>query len=536
VIGRICDRWNASLEEASHIGKRARPNRRGGTCRWRYLVASAMFSATCFQGSAAVAGPSEPARTIVPIANGDETVVVTNHHINTRRGPLTYEARAGRLPIRNEQTGEVRGYIFFVAYHVTNSGAGRPITFLWNGGPTSPAWKIHTRGAGPRLRRGSSMVDNPDTILADSDLVFMDPVETGFSRPAKPEYAAEFLQFQGDIAATVEFIRSYRARFRANEQPLFIAGESYGVFRGAAVTDALIRRGVKVTGTILISGDIPNIPQPPEFYDAMHVPARTATAFFYKRLPPALMRDRETAIKEALAWARTEYQPALARKAQLTDAEREKIAHDLALYTGIPADLVDRKTLVVPVNIYLAQFFGGDLSRVLNETDTRIIGAPADPEASILLDRYLRDELQYPTDLTYRGLEQGYMPSPGPKSQSTSEQFYFNQNDLAAEGWAYYKKTGEINALAQVNPPWIIDALERDKDLQLFVLTGRYDPLNMCEGDVIVTAQLPVDLSSRILNRCYEGGHSIYMDEAARLVFSRDVSNFIRDTMARQAR
>jgi hypothetical protein len=531
VIGLFGCWWNASPEEAS-----PRPGPRGWTRRWRCLVASAMVSATCFQSSAAFAGPSELARTIAPITNGDEPVVVTIHHINTRRGPLTYEARAGRLPIRNEQTGEVRGYIFFVAYHATDKGTPRPITFLWNGGPTSPAWKIHTRGAGPRLRRGNSMVDNPDTILADSDLVFMDPVETGFSRPAKPEYAAEFLQFQGDIAATVEFIRSYRARFRANEQPLFIAGESYGVFRGAAVTDDLIRRGVKVTGTILISGDIPNIPQTPEFYDAMHVPARTATAFFYKRLPPTLMRDRDTAIKEAFAWARTVYQPALARKGQLTDAEREKIAHDLALYTGIPVALVDRTTLVVPVNTYRAQFFGGDLSRVLTDHDTRIVGELADSEASMVLDRYLRDELQYPTDLTYRGLEQGYMPSPGPGSQSTSDQFYFNQNDRAAEGWDYYKKTGEINGLARVNPPWIIDALERNKDLQVFVLTGRYDPLNMCEGDVIVTAQLPGDLSSRILNHCYEGGHSIYMDEAARLAFSHDVSAFIRDTMARQAR
>jgi carboxypeptidase C (cathepsin A) len=380
------------------------------------------------------------------------------------------------------------------------------------------------------------MVDNPDTLLTDSDLVFMDPVETGFSRPAKPEFAPEFLQFQGDVAATVEFIRSYRARFRANEQPVFIAGESYGVFRGAAVVDELIRRGVKVAGTILISGDIPNIPQPPEFYDAMHVPARTATAFFYKRLPPALMHDRDATIKEALAWARNVYQPALARKDQLTDAEREKLAQDLALYTGISANLVDRKTLVVPVNVYLAQFLGGDLSRALNPTDTRVIDSPTDPGASSLLDRYLRDELQYSTDLTYRGVEQGYMPSPGPKAQSTSDQFYFNQSDLAAEGWEYYNKTGEIAELARVNPPWIVKALKRDKDMWLFVLTGRYDPLNMCEGNVILTAELSSDISSRIINRCYESGHSIYKDEAARLEFSHDVSNFIRETVARQAR
>lgn len=533
MIGRVGYRLKGLLKGASHDGKRVRPGRRGGTSFHRWIAASAIVILTCCQGSVALAGPFQPTRTILPIANGDEPVTVTTHHINTRRGPLTYEAFVGRLPIRNEQTGEVRGYIFFVSYRANTPDTNRPLTFLWNGGPTSPAWKIHSSGFGPRLKRDGSMIDNPDTLLIDSDLVFMDPVETGFSRPAKPDFAGDFLQFKGDIAATVEFIRAYRARFHAAQQPLFIAGESYGVFRAAAVTEDLLERHVKVAGTILISGDIPNVPQPPEFYDAMHVPARTATAFFYKRLPLTLMRDQASAVKEAFDWAQTVYEPALAKKSQLTEAERDKIANELARYTGIPVALVDRKTLVVPVDTYRAQFFGGDPSRVLADHDTRIIGDPADPTASILLDQYLRDELQYSTDLTYRGLERGYMPTPGPRAQSTSDQFYFNQNDRAAEGWEYYKKSGEISGLARVNPPWIIDALKRDKDLKVFVLTGRYDPLNMCEGDVIVTAQLTSDLSSRIRNRCYEGGHSIYMDEAARLVLSHDVSTFVRETIAR---
>jgi len=126
---------------------------------------------------------------------GDEPIVVTEHRIQTAHGALPYEARAGRLPIRSEQTGEIRGFIFFVAYVVTASG--------------------------PRRRTKAGMVDNPETLLADSDLVFYDALETGFSRPAAPEYAPEFLNTQGDVAVTAEFIRAYRARFRAIGQPLW---------------------------------------------------------------------------------------------------------------------------------------------------------------------------------------------------------------------------------------------------------------------------------------------------------------------------
>ncbi|WP_448140521.1 hypothetical protein [Sphingopyxis fribergensis] len=517
---------------AENTGRRDRSH----AARGAGLMALAWIAA--FGGvQPALATPTGTARTIAPVSPGDEPIVVTEHRIQTRRGPLAYEARAGRLPIRNEQTGEVRGHIFFVAYHVKASGgAKRPITFLWNGGPTVASWIIHSLGAGPRLRRPGGYIDNPETLLADSDLVFMDAMETGFSRPAKPEFAPEFLQFQGDVAATAEFIRAYRMRFRANDQPLFIGGQSYGVFRGAAVVDELTQRGTKVAGTILISGDIPNIPQPTEFYDAMHIPARTATAFYYKRLPPELMRDRDATMKEAFDWARNVYQPALARKDQLTDAEREKIVQDLARYTGISPDLVNRKTLVVYVNVYLSQFFGGDLTRKLGGHDTRVSDEADNPFGTpAQFDDYVRGELQYATDLTYRGIEQGYMPTPGPEAKSSGEQFYYNQPGLTKEAWDILRSTNEVTELARRNPPWIVDALKRDKAMRVLVITGRYDPLNMCEGNVIVTATLPADLSSRMTNRCYDAGHVVYQDEAARLEFSRDVANFIRETVASQS-
>lgn len=188
------------------------------------VAAVGLLQSTC--ASAARSAPS-----FEPLVVGDERVVVTNHTIRVGGGILHYQARAGRLPLRVDETGEVHGYVFFVAYVVKEKGKRRPLTVAWNGGPTIPSIYLHTELLGPRRITGSGFVDNPQTLLKTSDLVFYDPVETGFSRLAQPQFAPEFFNMQGDVAAAAEFIRAYRARFDAQSQPLFLLGESYGVWR-----------------------------------------------------------------------------------------------------------------------------------------------------------------------------------------------------------------------------------------------------------------------------------------------------------------
>ena len=465
---------------------------------------------------------------IAPLAPGDEPIVVTLHHVVTAHGLLSYEARAGRIMIRNEETGEIRGRIFFVSYTVPAGGSKRPIFFAWNGGPTVPSNLINMEGFGPRRLTGQGMVDNAETLLAESDLVFFDPVETGFSRPEKPEFAPEFLNMKGDVATTAEFIRAYRARFGAEEQPLFVGGESYGAFRAAAVSDFMTRRGVKLAGTILISGDIPNIPMPIPFYNAMHIPARTATAFYYHKLPPELMKDRDATLRLVNDWIISQYIPALTNIEHLGDAERETIAQSLARYTGLSPDKINRRTLVVGVNDYRAEFFGGDGTRTLAGLDTRILQSGASYYArGDQVDEYLRGELGYATDLAYSPFEKGYMPTPGPLRRPNYRQWLYNQDGVTPELVASVFAEGEVTLLARNNPPWIIDAMRRESELKVFVATGRFDPLNMCEGDVAATATLASSLSTRIINRCYEGGHVMYRDDPVRLQMSHDLAEFI---------
>ncbi len=237
---------------------------------------------------------------------------------------------------------------------MARSGATRPLTFIWNGGPTANSLLVHTEMFGPRRFERGGFVDNAETLLRTSDLVFMDPVGTGFSRPARPEYDREFLSTLGDFAATAEFIRAYRARFQAGHQPLFLAGESYGTWRVNGAAEILEGRGEKVRGAILISGGVPGSQMPAEFTDAMSVPARTAAAFFLHKLPPELLKDRAETLTEVNDWITTTYLPALSHRDGLSDAQKTQLAAELARFTGVRPEQIDHNTLVMSNRDYPA--------------------------------------------------------------------------------------------------------------------------------------------------------------------------------------
>lgn len=485
---------------------------------WGVVAACALMLSVA---STAHAAPPPPL--LVP---GDEPVVVTQHQLKTSRGPLAYEARAGRIPIRNDETGEVHGHIFFMAYTV-KSATPRPLTFAWNGGPTGPSVLLHTEVLGPRRLEGDKFVDNAESLLYSSDLVFMDPIETGFSRPAKPEFDKEFLTTLGDFAATAEFIRAYRVRFGVEQQPFFLLGESYGTWRVNGTTEMLTKRGLNVAGAILISGGIPGSQMPPEFNDAFYVPARTAAAFVHKRLAPELLKDRAATMRQVEAWVADTYYPALQKKNELTDEQREKIAQELARFTGVKPEQVDRKTLAMSNRDYLTGFNDGDKAKVMNTFDMRIAGPEkAEPARNQAIMAYLRDELGYRTDLAYTGVEDGYMPTPGPARRSTGSRWTYDHTEITPELIARMQAGGGPPA----SQPWLQNAMRANRSIRVFVGAGQYDSLNMCAGNLRMTAKLEPDLSSRFTNRCYEGGHMMYRDQPTRLALTRDLENFITET------
>ena len=227
---------------------------------------------------------------------------MTKHEIRVNGSTIKYTAIAGMMPIKNRE-GEVEARMFFTSYVVDRpEGTSRPLTFSFNGGPGSASVWLHMGAIGPKRVKMNAdgtmpappyeLVDNEGTWLTKSDLVFIDPVGTGYSRPARPELGAKFFGLQGDIESVGEFIRMYLTRYERWTSPLFLAGESYGTTRASALSGYLIERGIAFNGIMLIStimnfgttsfaagNDLPY---------ALFLPSYAATAWYHKKLPADL--------------------------------------------------------------------------------------------------------------------------------------------------------------------------------------------------------------------------------------------------------
>ena len=189
--------------------------------------------------------------------------VVTHHQITVDGKPLKYTATTGRLPIKRGD-GKIEAEMFFVAYTLDGQEADkRPLTFAFNGGPGSATIWLHMGALGPRrvalLPDGLlppapfRITDNPHTLLDKSDVVFIDAMQTGFSRAANAELSKKFLGVKGDIEAFSEFIRLYLTRYERWSSPLFLFGESYGTTRAAGIAGNLADQGIAFNGITLLS-------------------------------------------------------------------------------------------------------------------------------------------------------------------------------------------------------------------------------------------------------------------------------------------
>ena len=178
---------------------------------------------------------------------------------------------------------------------------------------------------------------------------------------------------------------------------------------------------------------------------------------------------------------------------------------------------------------YLHGLFDGEPGKVLNTYDMRISGTePEDPARKGFIGDYLREELGYSTDLAYTDLEDGYMPSPGPARHGTGERWVYDHTDVTPDLLARMQAGGG----PPNSQPWLQNAMRVDRHLRVFVAAGRYDSLNMCEGNLRMAAKLEDDLSRRFSNHCYEGGHMMYRDQPTRLKLSEDIGRFITEAAA----
>ena len=461
---------------------------------------------------------------------------VTRHQIVLDGKPLRYTARAGFIPIRENEAGEVRGNVFFVAYTLDRAPGAppRPITFLWNGGPGANATLVHLIGFGPRRVRISddpangtpvapAIGDNQETWLDATDLVFVDPVGTGYSRPAKPEYAPEFYSVLGDIAATTEFIRTYRTRFDAWDGPLFLAGESYGTWRAAGVAEALENRGQRVAGVLLISGGIPfGAVVSDAARTAMFIPNRTASAFYHRVLAADLQRDLTATLAQSEQWALNVYAPAVARRDSLAPAERDSIVAALARFTGVERSAIDRGTLAMTSPQFTSSLLSAQ-QKTLGRYDMRLTGQAGSPDRSAVVLAYLREELRFRTDLTYQGVESGFA-STG-RGASVGARWNWNQ----APPGAPRPSAGSGDGPPGGPQPWLRRAMIVNSNLRAFVAAGLYDSLNSCADNNYIISQIDAQFRVNFTAGCYGGGHMMYDVATARRELKRDVVRFLDD-------
>lgn len=467
----------------------------------------------------------------------EEPPVVTKHEIRVGGSTIKYTAVAGMMPIKNRE-GEVEARMFFTSYTVDRPEGSptRPLTFSFNGGPGSASVWLHMGAIGPKRVKMNAdgtmpappfeLVDNEGTWLTKSDLVFIDPVGTGYSRAARPELAQRFFGLQGDVESVGEFIRMYLTRYERWTSPLFLAGESYGTTRASALSGYLIDRGIAFNGIMLIStimnfettafasgNDLPY---------ALFLPSYTATAWYHKKLPSD-MQSKPIArlVADAEAFASGEYSAALEKGSRLTAQERQEIINKLSRYTGLDAKFLDYANLRVNLNLFRkellrterrsigrldSRFKGYDSNLASDSTDYDASESAIRPPYTATFNQYVRSELGYKTDLEYYILGGGIGP------------------------WNWGTNNNYVDTSVALR-----NALAKNPFLKVFVAMGYYDMATPYYAVEYTLSHISIDplLLKNFSPSYYEAGHMMYIDEKSLGKLKTDVDKFMDDSMKR---
>ncbi|MDB6148579.1 MAG: Peptidase serine carboxypeptidase [Chthoniobacter sp.] len=451
---------------------------------------------------------------------------------------VSYVAQTGTIPVLKDD-GTPRANVFYVYYAAVDpegkrlgakDASTRSITFCFNGGPGASAVWLHLGGLGPRRldfppdgltpSTVSRVVDNPNSILDATDLVFVDPVSTGLSRAAKGEKPEQFYGVEEDIQAVGEFVRLFTTREQRWASPKFFCGESYGVTRVAGLADYLQEKhGFYAEGLMLMSGLLSFQTISPALGNDLpyltFLPGLTATAHFHKKLPPDLQSDFEKAVRESRAFANGEYALALLRGQELSPEERRTIAEKLARFTGLGVEQIDEQDLRIDPSFFREMLLRKE-GKILGRFDARVTSEDGDrseqrPEFdpsfsnivggfSSAVNAYVRGELGYESDHPYHVL------TGLPWKWSSFEGRYVSTEGRLAE------------------------AMKTNPRLRVVVLTG-YRDLAVPEDSMRYSlAHLPLPASRRanVSWRRYESGHMMYLFQPDAEKLRRDLLEFLK--------
>jgi carboxypeptidase C (cathepsin A) len=488
-------------------------------------------------GSGTEPATTEQASTEQAPAEPADDLVTTQHSISIDGEDLAYTVTTGRMVLRLEGHTEdkfdgqqPKAEVFLTAYTADGGDpATRPVTFAFNGGPGSASVWLHLGLLGPRrvimgdagalLPPPYGLADNPQTLLRHSDLVFIDPVSTGYSRAVKGEKSKDFHGYGGDIESVGEMIRLWTTRNGRWMSPKYLAGESYGTTRAAGLARYLQERfGLYLNGLMLISavldfgtGDFTG------GNDAVYplfLPTYAAVAHYHGLHGDRPLRD---VLADAEAFAERDYPWALARGSRLTADERAAAAARVGELTGLSADYVDRVNLR-PEHIRFLTEVLRDRRLVVGRIDGRFTGWDtdygremwsSDPSIDAIvgpytaaLNHYVRAELEYSNDLPYEILTDRVYPWSYKEFENS---YVFVQDKLAA-------------------------AMRANPHMRVHVDCGYHDlatPYYAAEHS-FAHLQIPPELAANIDYSYYEAGHMMYLHEPSRIAQAQELARFVQ--------
>lgn len=489
--------------------------------------------------------PKEKGEKEAKPAPPQDRLVQTQHRVTIGGQEIGYTVTTGVIVLKeeSEKKGEKEGEsegekpratVFFTAYSkdgLTNLGE-RPVTFCFNGGPGSSSVWLHLGAFGPRRVELTDvgdlppppfrLVDNEFSLLDVTDLVFIDPVSTGYSRPVEGEKAKQFHGYKKDVESVGDFIRLYTTRYRRWLSPKFLAGESYGTTRAAALATYLQERhGLYLNGIILISAVLEfgtlEFHQGNELPPVLFLPTYAATAWYHKRLAPELQTDLPALLHQVEQFTLGEYLSALFRDAQLTAEERQAIATRVAAYTGLTPEYVLRSNLRVIDSRFFKELLR-DRRRTIGRLDSRFVGIDRDAAGEgIEYDRsyaniqgpytaclyeYVRGELGFESDLPYEIIAEKVWP------------------------WSYKEHENQYVNVAES----LRKAMTVNPHLRVFIANGYYDLATPYFATEYTVSRLQLDetLQGHVSMGYYEAGHMMYIHLPSLARLKADLAEFVR--------
>ncbi|HWC74780.1 MAG TPA: hypothetical protein VG454_12675 [Gemmatimonadales bacterium] len=467
-----------------------------------------------------------------PIPN--EQSSVTDHTIRIGNQPVPYRATAATMLIKNDKDESI-GVLYYTAYTRTDSKdvTQRPISFIYNGGPGSASAWLHMGAFGPRRVVTTDaaptppppyqLVDNPNSLIDVTDMVFIDPIGTGFSKPVGKGTGKDFWGVDEDAKTLAQFISQYLSRNGRWSSPKYLIGESYGTTRSAVLGYRLERDGISLNGIVLISSvlDFETLLFSPghDLSYELYLPSYAATAAYHKVIPAPT--DMAAFLSDVRRYAMSDYAAALAAGATLPADRKAQVAKQLAAYTGLSEDYLLKADLRVPLREYMAELqrsrglvtgrldsrFSGPLMDLLAEN------ASGDPQSNAVTgaftaaaNAYLRGELKFETP-------DRYVMGGGNQGQ-------WNWMRDGQRGWATTTYVGGDLAEALVTNP----------HLRVEIENGYYDlatPFYATEYTVNHLQGLSPDLRDNITLKYYEAGHMMYLYEPALGQLKQNVARFI---------